>query len=196
VRRFWNERRRASKAVSVHAGETAVERSRCVAEVRCLVPSRVIARGAALFAIQPHLQPRGGCVLPDVSVVAGKLVAPGEIVGVEIEIHGLVPTVLSRQEVAQVLAAIEHPNSRMAATTIYATAPPCSRSLACSKRATRCSTRGYSRRPCHGCKQRLVSLPPPTFLLASGVLAARSPRDSLGLRSLARSWWNSSETVE
>jgi integrase/recombinase XerD len=32
-----------------------------------------------------------------------------------------VPTVLSRHEVAQVLAAVEHPTYRMAATTIYAT---------------------------------------------------------------------------
>lgn len=72
-----------------------------------------------------------------------------------------VPTVLSRQEVAQVLAAIELPTYRMAAMTIYATGLRAREVCLLETRDIDAAREVIHVRHGKGRKQRLVPLPPP-----------------------------------
>jgi integrase/recombinase XerD len=72
-----------------------------------------------------------------------------------------VPTVLSREEVAQLLAAIEHPTYRMAATTIYATGLRAHEVCLLETRDVDAAREVILVRHGKGRKQRLVPLSPP-----------------------------------
>lgn len=72
-----------------------------------------------------------------------------------------VPTVLSRQEVARVLAALEQPTYRMAATTIYATGLRAHEVCLLETRDIDAARHAILVRHGKGRKQRLVPLSPP-----------------------------------